>query len=150
LARKLLHMLVIAVKMLCAIVAFFGMVFTVYAIGPSIETRLFPVVSKLEIVSIQSAGANQTEVRAAFRKIRDCEYVGISWFVGNRAKDYERVTVQLMRDPNDTSSPNRPLGYQRAGPWVIGVPPQELQNNSFARLVHRCHPFWPSMTEFFP
>jgi hypothetical protein len=150
LVRKLVKLLVIGVKMLCAIVVFFGLVFTVYAVGPAIETKFFPVVSKLEILSIQPTVTNQTEVRAAFRKIRDCEYIGISWFAGNREKDYERVTVQLMRDPSDTSSPNRPLGYQRAGPWIIGIPPFEVRNKSFARLMHKCHPFWTTTTDFFP
>lgn len=136
--------------MLCAVIAFFAMVFTVYAIGPTLETRFFPVVGKLEILSIEPAENGGTEVRAAFRKIRECEYIGLAWYVGRRPDNIERVTVQLMRDPRDTSSPNRPVGYQRAGPWIIGLPPFEARNNSFARLTHRCHPFWVTTTDFFP
>lgn len=148
--RRLKHYLLVLVKMVCAVIVFFGLVFTVYAIGPTLETRFFPVVSKLQILSIASTKSGQTEVTAAFRKLRDCEYVGLAWYVGRQTDDMERVTVQLMRDPNDTSSPNRPVGYQKAGPWVIGIPPYDVRNNSFARLYHRCHPFWTSTTDFYP
>ena len=126
------------------------MVFTVYAVGPPLETKWRPVVSKLEILSVEPAPMGKTKIRAAFRKLRDCEYLGIAWFVGTRATDFERVSVELMRDPNDTSSPSRPLGYQKVGPWVIGMPPDELRSHSFAQLQHRCHPFWNSITEFYP
>jgi hypothetical protein len=138
------------VKMMCGVILFFSFVFTVYAIGPALETRFFPVVSKLEILSIRPTEDGRTEVRAAFRKIRDCEYIGMSWFVGKRPDDFERVAVVLMRDPNDTSSPNRPVGYQKAGPWIIGLPIDQVKGNSFAQLVHRCHPFWTTTTDFFP
>ncbi len=141
---------VLAVKSMCATIVFFSGVFTVYAVGPAIETKYFPVVSKLEILSIKELPDGQTEIRAAFRKIRDCEYVGVSWFAGSRSEGFERVSVVLMREKGDTSSPNRPVGYQRAGPWIIGVSPDDLRKGSFAQLVHRCHPFWTTTTDFFP
>jgi hypothetical protein len=127
-----------------------GMVFTLFTVGPSLETRWFPVVSKLEVLSIEPYGEGQSLIRAAFQKKRDCEYIGAAWFVGDRATEFERVSLVLMRSEGDTSSPNRPLGYQRAGPWIVGVPPYELRNRSFATLTHRCHPFWNSVTNFFP
>ncbi|WP_105430240.1 hypothetical protein [Neorhizobium sp. T6_25] len=148
--NRISHAIVVGVKMLCAVVAFFAMVFTVYAVGPAMETRFFPVVGKLDILTIEPTADGQTQIRAAFRKIRDCEYVGIAWFSGDRPGDFDRVSVQLMREPNDTSSPNRPVGYQRAGPWIIGLPVSEVRNRSFAQLTHRCHPFWTTTTDFYP
>jgi hypothetical protein len=122
-----------------------------YAVGPWVETRFFPVVEKLQILRAEPGDDGATTVlHAAFRKIRDCEYIGMSWFRGDRAESFERVPVVLMRREGDTSSPNRPLGYQRAGPWVIHVPPDELATKSFAILHHRCHGLWTSNTEFYP
>jgi hypothetical protein len=141
---------VFIVKAMAATTVFFSGAFTVYAVGPALETRFFPVVSKLEILSIKPTEDGRTEIKAAFRKIRECEYVGISWFVGKRPDDFQRVSLVLMREANDTSSPDRPLGYQRAGPWIIGIPIEDVRNNSFARLTHRCHPFWTTTTEFYP
>lgn len=139
-----------AFKLFCSVVILFSLVFTVYAVGPAIETTYWPVVSKLEIISVEQAPGGKTKIRAAFRKLRDCDYLGISWFVGDRPSSFERVSVELMREPSDTSIPNRPLGYQTAGPWIIGISPQELKANSFTQLQHRCHPFWTSVTDFYP
>lgn len=138
----------------CASV-FFATIVTLSAIltviGPTIETRMFPVVSKLTILSaIPGPDPNTTQIEVAFDKLRDCEYIGLSWYHSPRGKPFERVPVMLMRKPSDNSDPNRPLGYQQAGPWVIGVAPSELRTNSFAILSHRCHQWWLSRTEFFP
>ncbi len=139
-----------AFKLFCSVVILFSLVFTIYAAGPAIETSYWPVVSKLEITSIEPAAGGKTKIRVAFRKLRDCDYLGISWFVGDRLSNFERVSVELMRDPSDTSSPNRPLGYQHAGPWIVGISPDELKSHSFTQLQHRCHPFWNSITDFYP
>lgn len=150
LRNKLASLFLAFVYALCLIVGVGGMLFTFFTIGPSLETRYFPAVSKLQILSIEPVGDHSTLIRAAFEKRRDCEYIGITWFVGDRASEFERVSVLLKRADGDTSSPNRPLGYQRAGPWVIGLPPGDLINRSFAQLHHRCHPFWTTATDFFP
>jgi hypothetical protein len=107
-------------------------------------------VSKLRILAIEPTPDGQTKIIVAFRKLRDCEYLGLSWFVGNRPDDFERVSVVLMRQPGDTSSPNRPIGFQKAGPWLLGMSPTDVTAHSFAQLAHRCHPFWTTITEFYP
>lgn len=148
--HKLAAAAVVVIKMMCATTLFFAFVFTVYAIGPSLETRYWPVVSKLDVLSIRETAAGHTEIKAGFRKLRDCEYIGLVWFLGSRPDDFQRVSVILQREAGDTSSPNRPIGYQKAGPWIIGMSPADLRGKSFAQLVHRCHPFWMTTTEFYP
>ena len=127
-----------------------GGLFTLFSLGPYLETRLWPPVSKLRILSIEATGSAEATIRAEFTKLRECEYVGIAWFRGSPDGSFERVPVILLRQEGDTSSPNRPTGTQRAGPWIIGVPAGELATNSFARLSHRCHPFWLTTTDFYP
>lgn len=139
-----------AIKAVCGIVMFISGVFIFYTVGPSIETRFFPVVSKLQILSIKAVDADHTEIRAGFRKLRNCEYLGIAWYVGTRPDDIERVAVAVMRDRNDTSDPNRPVGYHKAGPWIVTLPLDDVEKRSFAQLAHRCHPFWTTITEFYP
>lgn len=140
-----------AFKAFCATVIVIATTFTVYLTGPAIETKYFPVVGKLIIDKAEWQGAEVTRVWASFRKIRDCEYLGIAWFRrGDDDDSFSRVTVILHRVTGDTSSPNRPVGYQHAGPWDVGVPIHELQTNSFARLSHRCHGLWTTTTDFFP
>lgn len=148
--NKLLDFSLGLFKLACSVVIFFAFVFTAYAVGPALETTYWPVVSKLEILSIKPTADGRTEIRAAFRKMRDCEYIGLAWYVGTRPDNFERVSVILLRDGDGTASPNRPVGYQKAGPWIVGLPPNELTGQSFAQLTHRCHPFWTTVTDFYP
>ena len=138
------------IKTICGTVIAACTAVVIWTLGPSLETRYFPPVSKLRILSMADDGEGRTVIRAEFTKVRDCEYLGIAWFHGEPEGTFERVTVVLMREDGDTSSPNRPEGTQRAGPWIIGIPPDELVGNSFARLHHRCHGFWLTTTDFWP
>lgn len=134
----------------CMTIAIFATLYTIWMVGPSLETRFWPVVSKLQVLSVEATPDGFTKVKAGFNKLRDCEYIRIAWYAGDRSRSFEQVPVTLQRAPGDNGSPNRPLGYQRAGPWIIGITPAELKQGSFAQLSHRCHPFWTTITEFYP
>lgn len=139
-----------SVKAFSAAVIFFSTMVTIYTIGPAIETRFFPVVGKLVIERMEAIDANTTRVYAYYDKLRGCTYVGIAWFRGQRSDGFERVPLILQRQAGDDSSPNRPVGAQRSGPWIVSVPIDEIETNSFVQLTHVCHPFWPTTTEFYP
>lgn len=134
----------------CAAVIFCCTIWLVFALGPAIETKLAPAVSKLRILDLHDNADGLAEISAEFTKLRDCEYIGIAWYRGSPSGGFERVPVILLRREGDTSSPNRPVGTQRAGPWIIGMPAADITGNSFAQLTHRCHPFWVTTTEFYP
>lgn len=139
------------VKLLCAIVIFFAFLFTVFTLGPSVEARLFPVVSKLTIVSLTADTDGNAVITAEFTKHRDCQYLGITWFHGKPDGYFSRATVILRPGSGtDDSGTTRPPGTQRSGPWVIGIPVDEIETNSFAMLSHQCHPFWVTTTDFYP
>lgn len=138
------------VQVICATIIGLCTVGAFYSVGPALETTYWPVVSKMQIVHMEPAEEGWVKMRVSFTKLRDCEYVGLAWFKGTRPDDFERVAVMLQRDPSDTGSPTRPLGTQRAGPWRVAVTPEEFKYKSFAQLWHRCHPFWTTVTEFYP
>jgi hypothetical protein len=138
------------VKAFCAAVVFAATLFTILTVAPALETRFAPVVSKLRITKVLSDGEGNSIVYAEFTKLRSCEYIGLAWFHGDPRGDFERVPVILLRKDGDNSSPNRPLGTQKAGPWIVSIPPDELRHNSFARLSHHCVPFWVTTTDFWP
>lgn len=139
-----------AIKIICGTIIAACTAIVVWTVGPSLETRYFAPVSKLRILSMEASADGGTIVRAEFTKVRSCEYLGIAWFKGSPEGSFERVTLILMRSDEDTSSPNRPTGTQVAGPWIIGIPLDELLGNSFARLHHRCHGLWLTTTDFWP
>lgn len=123
---------------------------TMWTVGPYVETKYFPVVSKLSIERSYQDSDGKSVVYAEFNKIRNCEYVGLSWYKGSRDSKFQSVRVVLGRAEGDESSQNRPQGRQSSGPWTISMPLEELKNNSFAQLSHRCHPFWITTTDFYP
>jgi len=136
---------------LLIVITFVSSIVIVFTAGPTIETRFFPVTSKLLIERMVSDGPDKTNVYAAFEKLRDCEYLGIAWYRGSLdQRGFERVPLILLRQEGDNSSPNRPVGFQRSGPWVVSIPLEEIKTNSFVRLSHKCHPFWVTTTEFYP
>lgn len=144
------ELVVFGIKVACGVIIAICTVFTLITVGPAIETHMFPVVSKLRITQVSPDVDGNSLVYAEFTKLRNCEYVGISWFHGDPAGEFERVPVILLRKEGDTSSPNRPVGTQKAGPWIIAIPPEEVRSHSFAKLSHRCNPFWLTTTDFWP
>lgn len=135
---------VIAVVCLCASYMFF-------ILGPTAESNWYPVVEKLQITEITPGPEVDTSmVYARFNKVRDCEFIGISWnrLVTNGA--VQRVPVILQRRDGDDSSPNRRLGVSVAGPWIVSMPASQIRGQSVVEVYHRCHPFWTTRTPFYP
>lgn len=121
-----------------------------WTIGPNIETRYFPVLDKLQIVSIGSVSPTMSEIQVTFTKRRNCEYVGMSWYYRDPVTGIERVALIQGKAPGDETPPNRPLGFQRAGPWKVGIAAGELKGKSFVQAFHFCHGLWTTRTEFYP
>ncbi len=119
-------------------------------LAPWVETRYFPVVGKMQIERLEFEGLDTTAVFASFEKLRDCDYIGIAWFQGSRSGEFTRVGLQTRPKTADVSSPNRPVGRQSAGPWLVGMPLTEIRENSFVELYHYCTPLWVTTTEFYP
>ena len=138
------------VKVICAAIIFAATLQTILIIGPWAETKWWPPVSKLTILSMHDDDDGNAVIDAYFTKLRSCEYIGIAWFRGSPNGEFERVPVILQRQDDDTSSPNRPTGSQKAGPWTIGISSPIIATGSFARLYHRCNPFWLTTTDFYP
>lgn len=146
-----LHLAGLMVMALSAVVVVFATSFAVFTIGPTVEKRLFPVISKLTIVSLTADPNGNAVIVADFTKYRACQYLGITWFRGKPDGYFERVTVTLRpASEQDDSGTTRPPGTQRSGPWVIGIPVGEIESNSFAKLYYACHRLWVTEADFYP
>lgn len=141
----------VLIKTCLQVVSAIVLIFLVLTVGPKVEGRIFPVVGKLHITAMSyDPIEKRTVLQVEFNKIRDCEYLGLAWFVRLSTDSFERVPVEIRRASTDKSSPNRPTGLQRSGPWLVNLDPETLKNRSFALLSHRCNPFWVTTTEFYP
>lgn len=127
------------------IVAAFPFVVT---IGAKYEGKWFPVVSKLEILRVIPDGEDHSLVYVRFNKIRDCEYIGVSWF-SVEAGYLDRRAIVLKPDTDESDS-NRPTGVQVSGPWRIAMPADEVRSQSLVMLTHQCNPLYVTRTQIFP
>jgi hypothetical protein len=117
------------------------------AIGARYEGRLFPVVAKLEIISIEKVDGDQSSVFVKFNKLRDCKYLGISWY-NKSGETLRRVAVNL--NPEQGSDSTRPVGQHISGPWTVDIPPEHIRKRSYVVLTHQCHPLYITTTIIYP
>lgn len=143
-----LRTIVALVRWLSSVAILAATVIIVWTVGPWLERRFYPVVSKLTLSEVVSRPDGSTQFMASFTKIRTCEYLGIGWYLEDPIR--QRVPITLMRSAQDDNTPNRPIGFTRTGPWIVPLSPNQVENTSRAVLFHRCHPFWVSTTDFYP
>ena len=139
------------VKICCAVVTLVAVVFAIYRIGPWYETRYWPVVSKMQLIRLERFGDRSAHAEFTFEKLRPCQFAGINWFHRSTQDSFlVRVTAFPTQDIAAVTTPNRPLGLQHSGIWVVELPPEEIVDASLVLLYHKCHPFWLTTTEFYP
>jgi hypothetical protein len=119
------------------------------AIGQAYEGRIWPVITDVRITSIEAVEGGSL-VTFEFDKVRGCSYVGMEWYRGEQATGFSRARLDLRPQGLVPTGASRPQGVQSAGPWFIGLPPDEVHNNSFALIHYRCHPLYDTTTLFYP
>lgn len=124
---------------------------TIWAVGPSVEARYFPVATKLHVQQMTSNPSGTKIESATFVKLRDCQFQAIGWFHILGGGQVVQVPVISLQKPGTLPGfYNRPVGNNIVGPWLIGLDIKEVVYHSFARIEHRCHPFWITTTSFYP
>ncbi|MGB3244645.1 MAG: hypothetical protein WBB25_08930 [Sulfitobacter sp.] len=113
-----------------------------FSVGPYLEARFFPVVRGTTILN-EELGAGGVSFFVRFRKVRQCTFLGLAWYVGE-------VRVPVIFAPTARNSPrSRPLGGQHTGPWLVSAEQSTVRGNT-AFAYHRCHPLWVTISEFYP
>jgi len=139
------------IKTLLGVATAFFLLVALYTAGPELETRWAPVVAKMEIVTAVAFPNGRSEIYVRFNKLRNCKYLGMAWYAGERnVPGFRRVPFVLVPQTGEKPNPTRPVGDQIAGPWIVDMPITELKGNSFVELFHECHVLWQSRTEFYP
>jgi hypothetical protein len=132
--------------------AFIIAIVTVFALSPALarlEPMLFPVTTRLEIrqeaVRIEDG---IIEFYVKFDKKRQCDFLGIAWYRGD-----ERLVLKFEAS-SSLSPATRIVGPQFTGPWQLSAPsgfaPLTTMKGTKARVLHRCHPIWTTITQIYP
>ena len=124
------------------------LILAIMAYGPTVERVIFPVVSSLEIISIEDDGI-VSRIFVKFEKKRPCEYLGINWDEILPDGSLKRAPINL-KPASDGSGSTRPQGNHVAGPWYVGIPPEKINTSSQAVIAYRCHPLWTTEAYVWP
>lgn len=106
---------------------------------PTIDGNLFPVTGKIEFVDPVSVNGIHTVVRMQFVKLRDCEYLGVTASRDDQQVDFEPVS--------ESKPITVPTGERISREWRLDT--TDLAGLS-VRFVHRCNPFWTTITVAYP
>jgi len=114
------------------------------------EGRVFPVVAGTDVT--RAVGSvkgipnidGQTVFYGHAKKLRNCSFERVEWYlidggVSSRV-DVAFYEMGKVRHPGDFSF----------GPWGIMATRKELMQNSWAKVFHRCHPLFLTVTNFYP
>ena len=118
---------------------------TTTTFAPMVEGRFYPVTESMQIARVQSAGDTHVRIWGAIRKVRECEFHHVEWYIGEPGGPRVRVDVEF-----EEPSKARPAGNFTFGPWRVHVTQRQLFERSFAKVYHNCHGFWLTETDLFP
>ena len=108
------------------------------------EFYFMPVVKDFHLTNIERVD-NKIVMRGYLRKVRDCQFAGVS---AAGITDDGKVDLPLKFLDPDSLMDNwtRPTGTQAWGPWRIAVPVSPNVVAIDLESVHSCHIAWPSTT----
>lgn len=126
------------------------LLFALFTVGPPLETRLFPVTSKISIVTIEPHGERGTDFTFTFEKRRwrdGCELVGFEVFRTDRAFAPGFTPYKVNGKPVTSNA----AGAFASSVWRIDeLTPAVVQGAVRMEWRHRCHPFWITRTLIYP
>ncbi len=138
------HQLILA--SLAFAMAFSIIQLTTLVLGPRIEGRLFPVVNNVVIDDLrESTCGNCIIVTGTFDKLRECTFLDL--LVVYRTPDGGEVGVPVRFTEGVLV---RDTGVQEFGPWEIDLSPRQFEQSTIVEAYHQCHPFWVTVTRFYP
>ena len=108
------------------------------------EFYFMPVVKDFHLTNIERVD-NKIVMSGYLRKVRDCQFVGVS--AAGITKDGKVDLPLKFLDPDSLMDNwTRPTGTQAWGPWRIAVPVSPNVVAIDLESVHSCHIAWPSTT----
>ena len=118
-----------------------GMTPLVAPMMPQIDGHLFPVTSKVQFVNVKEVEGGLT-VQMQYEKLRDCEYLGTT------LTSSDGLPIPFAPAAVNASQPDtKATGQQLSRRWLVGASSLEGVR---LRWVHRCQPFWITITDAYP
>lgn len=108
------------------------------------EFYFMPVVKGFHLTNIERVD-NKIVMSGYMRKVRDCQFVGVS-AAGITEDGKVDLPLKFLDPDRLMDNGTRPTGTQAWGPWRIAVPTSPNVVAIDLESVHSCHIAWPSTT----
>lgn len=105
----------------------------VWIIVPRAETRLYPVVTEVTVLSATDAGDGWTRIEVEADKLRDCDWRGIVWFMGQRGGRSAPVRAYFSDPPQI-----RHVSRLHWSGLMVELPRETVLHNSYGDVFHEC------------
>lgn len=106
----------------------------IWVVWPGLETRVWPVITEIDILSAEDAGGGWTKMEVEADKLRDCDWRAIEWFVGQRGHRNAQVQANFLDAPEVRS-----IGRLHWDGLMIRLPLDVILTNSFGNVYHECY-----------
>lgn len=117
--------------------------------GPGLEGKYLPVASVTNIVEVKETGNEEVEIFLQFKKVRNCEYKQLSWYIVDPVSGDLNLVPWLSVELGGNRGVSRPTGPTTTGPWRIGMSKLDFEQHSLAVAKHQCHFLWPTISNFY-
>lgn len=122
---------------------FFASIPVFYPQVAELEGEYLAVVKNVKISEIEVTEDGVLVGQVEYKKLRHCKFLRLVWF-----DKYRRRHAIISDPPFDLVSKTYPPGEYKSGPWLI-VDLKDIEG-SYAHTQHQCHPFWTTVTAFYP
>lgn len=99
----------------------------------SVEPKVKPVITPLQITSVEKIGPNTTRIKGNATRLRNCDFIQLNWYLGRRGGQVAKVRVAFEDKPQI-----RDEGHTEWEGIIVGLLPDQIINNSHANVVYRC------------
>lgn len=114
---------------------------SLFGVMRTIETNFFPVVNNVSF-EVTDRKVDLITLKLEFDKVRNCDYLRIQTFVGQRSGRAAGIPNEFNTDIG-----SRPTGEGvEIGNWQLVT--NEPMANVYADVLHRCHPLYVTRTKF--
>jgi len=122
----------------------------IFTILPALETRAMPVVKQFRIDKAEWLDRYRLQIFVQFDKKRPCKFVEQNWYAVHSVSGHEileRVRMTYADRINDEPTWSRPTGENRAGPWIVHIPPTASTMRYRTLIRHDCGLLWETETK---
>lgn len=100
----------------------------------AVETRVFPVVPfPAEITKSVRVSPSEINIWGTSKRIRNCNFVRIEWFIGERGGRSVAIDVRFLEKPKIRGD-----GTFSFGAWALHLGASRLLTDTFADVLHQC------------